>query len=156
MRTGAGRRGWGAARRRGAAIVLTLCSLVAATTAGCTSARDTLGTNASPCFEALAIGEDAVHSRGSFAGVRPVSLTTLSADVHMRAELSRLFGTKVHSVCAVSYKGTFGVDQVERPLGPAPPGGLGHYAIVIVSEPQNRLVGTVLRLTQPLRFGHPV
>jgi hypothetical protein len=35
-------------------------------------------------------------------------------------------------------------------------GGTGHYAIVIVSKPQNHLVGTVVRLTQPLRFGHPV
>ncbi|HXQ74914.1 MAG TPA: hypothetical protein VN791_00360 [Acidimicrobiales bacterium] len=151
---GSGRRD--GARRGGAAVVLALCSLVATVSAGCTSARNTLGTNASPCFEALAIGEDAVHGRGSFAGVRPVSLTALGADVHLRAELSRRFGTRVHGVCVVSYKGTFTVDQVERPLGPAPPGGLGHYAIVIVSEPQNELVGTVVRLTQPLRFGHPI
>ena len=62
----------------------------------------------------------------------------------------------MHDVCAVSYKGTFTMDQVERPLGPAPSGGVGHYAIIIVSKPQNHLLGTVLRLTQPLRFGHPV
>jgi hypothetical protein len=146
---------WGTVRRRGAPVVLVLCSLVVATSAGCTSARATLGTNASPCFEALAVGEDAVHDRGSFAGVRPVSLTTVAADVNLRAELSGRFGATVHGVCAVSYRGNFRLDQVQRPLGPAPPGGVGHYAIVIVSKPQNRLLGTVVRLTQPLRFGHP-
>jgi hypothetical protein len=54
----------------------------------------------------------------------------------------------------VSYRGLFDVNHVEKPLGPSPPGGLGHYAIVIVSTPQNHLVGTVVRLTQPLRFEH--
>jgi len=62
----------------------------------------------------------------------------------------------VHQICVVSYRGTFRVGQVARPLGPPPAGGIGHYAIVLVSKPQNKLLGTVVRRTQPLRFGHPV
>jgi hypothetical protein len=143
-------------RRIGSAAVLVFLSLMGATLPGCTSARDTLGTNASSCFEALAIASDAVNDRGTFAGVRLISLTGLGVDVHLRTELSQRFGQSVRSVCAVSYRGTFAVEQVERPLGPPPAGGVGHYAIVIVSKPQNHLLGTVIRSTQPLRFGHPL
>jgi hypothetical protein len=143
-------------RRGGAVLLLVLCSFLAVALTGCTSARDTLGTNASPCFEALAVGEDAVHARGTFAGVHLISLTSFGKDAHMVSILSARAGSKVHDVCVVSYRGTFRVDQVKSALGPPPAGGVGHYAIVIVSKPQNRLLGTVVRLTQPLRFGHPV
>lgn len=124
--------------------------------AGCTTARVTLGTNASPCFEALAVAADAVHGNGTFAGVHLVSFSAVGSDLHMAAALTAVAGRSVHDVCAVSYRGSFHVDQVKRPIGPAPTGGVGHYAIVIVSKPQGRLLGTVLRQTQPLRFGHPV
>ena len=136
--------------------MLVICFLLGSTLAACTSARNTLGTNASPCFEALAIGEDAVGGRGTFAGVRLLSAATLVADLHLRVDLSTLAGTKVRDVCAVSYRGRFGTDQVKRALGPPLGRGVGHYAIVIVSKPQNRLIGTVVRITQPLRFGHPL
>jgi hypothetical protein len=144
------------ARRGAAAVMLVLVSFMATTLVGCTSARDTLGTNASPCFEALAIAADAVHNRGRFAGVRQLSISAFAADADLRLEMSRLFGSSIRDVCVVSYRGTFHVDQVERPVGPAPKDGIGHYAIVIVSKPQNHLLGTVLRATQPLRFGHPL
>ncbi len=131
-------------------------SLGATALTGCTSARNTLGTSASPCFEALAVAEDAVHGRGTFAGVRAMSLDAFGQDIALRAELAARFGKKVNGICVVSYRGLFRLRQVERPLGPPPPGGVGHYAIVIVSKPQNRLLGTVVRLSQPLRFGHPL
>ncbi len=134
------------------AFVKVLCPVLVVSLAGCTSARDTLGTTASSCFDALALAGNAVHQRGTFAGVWLVSFETFGSDVHMRRELSTLFGPKVHNVCAVSYRGTFDADQVERLLGRPPAGGVGHFAIVIVSKPQNKLLGTVLRLTQPLRF----
>jgi hypothetical protein len=130
--------------------------LASATLVGCTSARDTLGTNNSTCFEAIAAAGSAVHHRGSFAGVRLVSFSAFGTDVRLKDELVDLFGTTVKDVCVVSYRGTFATAQVEHPLGPAPAGGVGHYAIVIVSKPQNHLLGTVIRSSQPLRFGHPV
>jgi hypothetical protein len=143
-------------RRGGLVVTFTVCALVAMVLAGCTSARDTLGTNASPCFESLPVAHDAVHGRGTFAGVRLVSLSSFSADVHLQHYLAELTEAKVHDVCVISYRGTFATDEVEKPLGPPPAGGVGHYAIVVVSQPQGRLVGTVVRLAQPLRFGHPV
>jgi len=131
-------------------------SIVMSTLAGCTSARDTLGTNASPCFQALAVAEDAVNGKGQFAGVHLLSLVDVGADLRLRAELAARAASLVHQICVVSYRGTFRVGQVARPLGPPPAGGIGHYAIVLVSKPQNKLLGTVVRRTQPLRFGHPV
>jgi hypothetical protein len=156
MRGPVGRSRRGRPRGVGVAVMLTFLSLSGTTLFGCTSARDTLGTNSSSCYEALVIAADAVHHKGTFAGVRLLSFTKFGSDADMQTILSARAGTTVHDVCAVSYKGTFTMDQVERPLGPAPPGGVGHYAIIIVSKPQNHLLGTVLRLTQPLRFGHPV
>lgn len=143
-------------RRRRGAVTLTVGVLLAVVLAGCTSARDTLGTNASQCFEALPVAHDAVHGRGTFAGVRLVSLSSFSGDVRLQPYLSERTAAKVHAVCVISYRGTFTTGDVEKPLGLPPPGGVGHYAIVVVSKPQGRLVGTVVRLTQPLRFGHPV
>jgi hypothetical protein len=150
------RSGPGARRRGGRAVTLTVCVLLAVVLVGCTSDRDTLGTNASQCFEALPVAHDAVHGRGTFAGVRLVSLSSFSADTRLRSYLSELTAAKVHDVCVISYRGTYTTKDVEKPLGLPPPGGVGHYAIVVVSKPQGRLVGTVVRLTQPLRFGHPV
>jgi hypothetical protein len=145
-------RGW--APRRRAVTVLVAISILATTLSACTSARDTLGTNASPCFESLAIAADAVHHRGTFTGVHLVSLASFGKVAH--AHLVERAEPSVHDVCVVSYRGTFRISQVERPLGQPPEGGVGHYAIVIVSEPQKHLLGTVVRLTQPLRFSHPV
>jgi len=122
---------------------------------GCTTARDTLGTNASSCFEALAVAADAVHDQGSFAGVHLINVSTVGTDLHLKAEVLARVGPKVHDICAVSYRGDFRVDHVARLMGRPPAGGRGRYAIVIVSKPQNKLVGTVIRQTQPLRFGHP-
>jgi hypothetical protein len=135
-------------------VILALIS--SATLFGCTSARDTLGTNASPCFDALVIAANAVHHTGSFAGVHLLSFTKIGSDAHIQSVLSARAGSKVRDVCVVSYKGTFRFDHVERPLGKPPAGGVGRYAIIIVSQPQNHLLGTVVRATQPLRFGHPI
>jgi hypothetical protein len=141
------------AGHRAALVVVTILMALGGTLSGCTSARISLGTSASPCFDDLAIAESAVHRSGTFAGVRQVSLDEISADSHLRAALAPL-GKTVHDVCVVAFRGTFAVEHVERPLGPPPPGGVGHFAIVIVAKPQNRLVGTVVRSTEPLRFGH--
>jgi hypothetical protein len=139
----------GSPRRHGGALVAGALSVLlsAATVAGCTSARNTLGTSASPCFDSLAIAASAVHHRGTFAGVRQVSLTQIGNALGMRSDLGQ-FGRKVHTVCVVSYHGTFSPAEVQKPLGPPPIGGHGHFAIVIVAKPQNHLVGTVVRLLQ--------
>jgi hypothetical protein len=122
--------------------------------AGCTAARDTLGTNSSPCFRALALAEDAVHHRGEFAGVRLVSDSTLSKRSHFESVLKQRSTTPLHDLCLVSYRGSYRPSQVKRPAGKVPASGVGHFAIVAVSTPQNKLLATFVLEKEPVRFRH--
>jgi hypothetical protein len=121
---------------------------------GCTAARDTLGTNSSPCFHALAKAADAVNDRGVFSGVRLVSASSLAKVPHMEAVLEARSSTPLHSVCLVAYRGNFRLSQVSRPAGKAPKSGVGHFAIVAVSTPQNELLATLVLEKEPVRFRH--
>ena len=137
-------------RRLGAIAVL---AIGVSSLSGCTAARDTLGTNSSPCFHALALAADAVHDRGVFTGVRLVSDSTLAKD-HMEAGLERRSSTPLHNVCVVAYRGAYRPTQVRRFAGTAPASGVGHFAIVVVSSPQNVLLATFLLEKEPVRFRH--
>jgi hypothetical protein len=127
---------------------------VATGAAGCTSARDTLGTNSSPCFRALALAADAVHERGTFSGVRLVSASMLVRFHLLDRVLAERSSARLHNVCLVSYRGSFRPDQVQRPAGKVPASGVGHFAIAVVSTPQNVLLATVVLEHQPVRFLH--
>jgi len=120
----------------------------------CTSARDTLGTNSSPCFRALPVAEDAVHDHGTFAGVRLVAATALKQFNHLYADLEGRSATPLRNLCIASYHGTFSLDDVGRPAGNAPAGGVGRIAIVVVSTPQNVLLATFVLQKEPVRFRH--
>jgi hypothetical protein len=128
--------------------------LGAATLAGCTSARNTLGTNSSLCYRALAVARDAVHNKGQFAGVRLVKVSALTHYPHLRSELTARSGTPPRDVCLVSYRGRFRLDQVDRPAGSVPAGGVGRFAVVAVSVPRNALMATVVLEREPVRFRH--
>ncbi len=152
MRSGvvrSGRPGW--ARR---VVVVVAVALGSSWLSGCTSARDTLGTNSSPCFHALALAADAVHDRGKFAGVRLVSDTTLAKLHRVEAVLKQRSSTPLHNVCLVAYRGDYRSDQVERVAGKVPTSGTGHFAIVVVSTPQNDLLATFVLEKEPVRFRH--
>jgi hypothetical protein len=122
--------------------------------AGCTAARDTLGTNSSPCFRALALAADAVHDRGVFTGVRLVSDSTFAKVHGIEAIIERRSATRLHNVCLVSYKGDYRATQVRRFAGKIPISGVGHFAIVVVSTPQNVLLATFVLQKEPVRFRH--
>ena len=139
------------ARRLGAIAVVALGTL---SVTGCTAARDTLGTNSSPCFRALALAADAVRDRGAFAGVRLVSASSLAKLQRVDKVLAQRSRTRLHNVCLVSYRGTFRPDQVKLPAGPVPPSGEGHFAVVVVTNPQNVLLATFVLEKEPVRFRH--
>jgi len=151
---GAGRRGRLVRMRRGCAVVLVVLSLGVATLSGCTSARNTLGTNSSLCIRALAVARDAVHNQGQFAGVRLVKVSTLTPYPHLHQVVTARSSGPLRDVCLVSYRGRFRLDQVDRPTGRAPPGGIGRFAIVVVSLPRNALLATVVLEHEPVRFRH--
>ena len=141
------RRRWTAAAAAGA--------LAAVLAGGCTSARNGLGTNASPCFLSLPIASDAVHEQGTLQGVRLVDASSLATTPRLRDVLDARAGAPVGTVCAFSYRGSYTQADVERPFGATPPGsGPWPYAVVIVSMPQNVLLGTAVLERQPMRFRH--
>jgi len=140
-------------RRRLAVVGVVLVMGVSALS-GCTAARNTLGTTTSQCYRALAVAEDAVHHRGHFAGVRLLSASQLDGLRRLRGVITARSKTPVHSVCVVGYNGAYRPDQVSRPAGRVPAGGTGHFAVVVVSTPQNELLATVLLQREPLRFRH--
>ncbi len=122
----------------------------------CTSPRNALGTNASPCYQALPEAAAAVHHRGTLQGVRLVDVRRLPQNDRLRAVLAGRGGSTVKTVCAFSYRGSYRLDQVQRPLGHQPTGGSAPYAVVLVSMPQNSLVATFVLAHQPFRFRHNV
>lgn len=141
--------------RLGSLIAAAAVTLGTVGLSGCAAPRDTLGTNSSPCFRALALAEDAVHDRGAFAGVRLVGYSTLvKQHPRLEAALTARSSTRLRNVCLVSYRGTFRPSQVSRPAGKAPPSGVGHFAIVVVSTPQNQLLATFVLEKEPVRFRH--
>jgi hypothetical protein len=121
---------------------------------GCTAARDTLGTNSSPCFRALALAADAVHDRGTFTGVRLVSVSMLARFHLLDRVVAERSSTRLRNVCLVSYRGSFRPDQVQREAGNVAASGVGRFAIVVVSTPQNVVLATFLLQHEPVRFRH--
>ena len=122
----------------------------------CTAPRNTLGTNSSPCFKAVPVATDAVHDRGKLSGVRLLKSKDLDRRPHFRSLLEARAGTKVTTVCVVSFQGRFTLAQVERPFGQSPAGGTGPVALVVVSTPANKLLGTLVLSRVPLPLRHEV
>lgn len=140
--------------RRGTATALVTLALGVATVSGCTSARNTLGTNSSVCYRALAVARDAVHTKAQFAGVRLVRVSTLVRFPRLYQVLVARSGGQPRDVCLVSYRGQFRLDQVSRPVAHSLVGGVGHFAVVAVSVPRNALVATLVLEHEPIRFRH--
>ncbi len=136
------------------ALAVAALALATSGLSGCTAARNTLGTNSSPCFHALALAADAVHDRGAFAGVRLLSAASLAKIPRVEAVAKARSSTPVHNVCLVAYRGDFRLTDVARPAGRTPPSGVGHFAVVVVSTPQNKLLATFVLQKEPVRFRH--
>ena len=122
----------------------------------CGAGRNALGTSADPCFAALPVAKHAVGGRGSFAGVRRVNASRLTAR-NQRAihELLSLLPVQpARDVCLVAYRGSFTPSQVARPLGPPPPAGAGRYAIAVVTTMKHELLATFVVAREPMRFAH--
>ena len=95
-----------------------------------------------------------MHGRGTYAGVRLETEASLSQLERVHAELAGRSSTPLHNLCVVSYRGTFRADQVKRPAGRLPASGTGHFAIVVISTPQNTLLATFVLEHEPVRFRH--
>jgi len=114
------------------------------------SVRNGLGTSANECYVDLPVAATAVHGAGHLDGVRLLSVSALRS---MRTgRLYRAAGALrpvPGKVCLIAYSGTFEAGKVSRSLGDQ----LGHVAIVAVTYPGRRLVGTLIVRRSPLQFG---
>lgn len=124
--------------------------LLAVGAAACTTARSDLGTSDSSCYQALPTVTKAVHSSGRLLGVHKYSLGSL----HRQAP--RVFGDLPQTgkasqrVCVAAFGGHYSATSVSHPHGLA----AGRLAVVVVTTPGNRVLGTIILTRPPLRFGH--
>lgn len=143
-------------RRPSRALAVAVALVVSVSLAACTSPRNTLGTSSSLCYRAVPVATDAVHDRGKLSGVRVFGPRDLQRHQELLADLERRAGHPLHTLCVVSFHGEFRFDQVDRPVGHAPPGGSGPFAVVVVTSPQNTLLGTFVLSREPLPLRHEV
>ncbi|MGH9093183.1 MAG: hypothetical protein ACRDZR_17660, partial [Acidimicrobiales bacterium] len=123
----------------------------AALLAGCTAARNDLGTADSQCYVAIPAATAAVHGAGRLEGVRLVTVSALrahSAVLYRAAEAAP--GRRAQSVCLVAFGGAFRAGRVTRPVGER----AGHLAVVALGFPGNHVLATLLAGRSPLPFGH--
>ncbi len=129
-----------------------LCGLVllASVLAGCSSARVGLGTTDESCYLALPTAAKAVGGHGHLEGIRKYTVSGL------KGIAPRLYGflvtqaPRTQAVCLAGYTGTFTKAMVTKPLGHT----AGKLAVVVVTTPGNKLLGTVLLTKLPVRFAH--
>lgn len=131
-------------------------ALLGALGAGCTAARNTLGTSSGPCFRAVSVATDAVKDRGTLAGVRMLGARDLEKRPRLREVLSTRAGHDVKNVCAVAFSGQFRTADVHDSIGRGPAGGVGKIAVALVSYPEDHLLGTIVLSSVPLPFRHEV
>jgi hypothetical protein len=128
------------------ALTLAVCLL-----AGCTAARNSLGTSDSSCYLALPSAKHAVGPHSEFIGVHQFTLFSL------RQKAPRLFDSLTavkptsQRVCIIEFVGSFTQASVQKPLGKSS----GRLAVVVSEAPSNRLLGTVIFHHPPLNFAHP-
>ena len=145
MRASSGR---GLARRRGLGVagLVVAASLLTA----CSGARSGQGTSAESCYLALPTASEAVGDHGHLAGVRKFTLSGLRG---VAPQLYHRLADEVpkgQAVCVVGYTGKFNETMVSKPLG-RPTGTL---AVVVVTTPANKLLGTLILTKIPVRFQH--
>jgi hypothetical protein len=162
-------------------VTVSIAVLLSATVvgaAGCASARNGLGTSSAVCFQAIPVGRSALGkpaplrtttSESSdvnqkpgpnpvFVGVRSASLKDVDqfGETHQYVEtmLEKANGGPIRGLCLVAFRGSFDPATVHDLLGNVPPSGQRTFAIVVVSEPTNRLLGTFIRSREPISFTH--
>ena len=154
--------------------VLVAVGGVAAVGTSCATVRNGLGTSSSVCFRAIPAGRSALGKSTSvdlatgttpappkapaFVGVRTATQKDINAfgkrHNSYEAVLAQRNGGPVKSICLVAFKGTFDPSSLEGLLGTVPPEGHRNYAVVVVSEPSNKVLATFLRSKEPISFTH--
>jgi hypothetical protein len=126
------------------------CLAVVSVSAGCTSARANLGTTDSSCYLSLPAATKAVGPHSRLLGVHLFTLDDLRTKApKLYAQVAPHRAT-TQRVCVLAFSGHFTTDTVSMPHGRS----AGPVAVVVLSNPSNHLLGTVILRQTPLRFAH--
>jgi hypothetical protein len=124
--------------------------LAAGVLAGCSSAHAGLGTTDESCYLALPTATKAMGGHGHFAGIRKYSIGGLKVVApQLYDALSDQVASK-QAVCLAGYTGNFTSGMVMKPLGRS----TGKLAVVVVTSPGNKVLGTLILSKIPVRFQH--
>jgi len=160
-------------------VIAAMLSASIAVTAGCATIRSGLGTRSAVCYSAIPVGRSAFEmpavvtssTSGSLPGQKsrpapnPVFVGIRSAsqkdiDVfgqkhnYLKSELDRRNDGPIRNLCLVAFRGSFDPQSVKDVITPIPPPGHRIFAVVVVSEPHDRLLATFIRAREPLSFTH--
>jgi len=119
-------------------------ALLAAAMTACGGPRNSLNTDASVCFRALAVANGAVHHKGKLVGVRRVSARRLSD------EMPRVSAAGRAPVCLIAFQSDYRAGEVVD----AQPPVAGRFAVVAVTSGTPTLLGARVTNRLPLRFHH--
>lgn len=118
--------------------------------AGCTTARAGLGTTDESCYLALPTASKAVGGRGHLSGIRKYRVEDMKTLAPKLYDYLTDQAPKTQVICLAGYTGVFSKDKVEKPLGR----DTGTLAVVVVTSPGNKLLGTLILKKLPVRFQH--
>jgi hypothetical protein len=124
--------------------------LCAATFAGCSSARVDLGTTDESCYLALPTASKAVGGHGHLAGIRKYRIQDMKNVAPRLYDYLADQAPKTQVICIAGYTGHFTQAMVEKPLGRP----MGKLAVVVVTSPGNKVLGTLILEKIPVRFQH--
>ncbi len=129
---------------------LAACAVLVFLAASCTSARTNLGTSDSACYLALPAATQAVGSHSRLLGAHLFTLSELRRAAPKLAARVSPEGSPKQSVCVLAFSGDFRSNSVSKPHGQSE----GPVAIVVLTRPSNKVLGTVILKRVPLRFSH--
>ena len=130
---------------------MAVCALAILLLAGCTSVRSNLGTSDSSCYLALPAATRSVGATSRLVGVHLTTVRTIAKDSSFLSTALGIGNGSAKRACVFEFAGRFSKSSVSRARGRAS----GRFAVVVLTSPGNRLLGTVILRHPPLRFGHP-
>ncbi len=136
--------------RRRVAAGLAASLLAAFLLGACTSARSDVGTADESCYLSLPAATRAVGGHGHLEGIRkftPADLRQLAPRLYQH--LARQVPAR-QDLCVAAFTGHFSSDAVSKPVERE----TGVLAIVVLTTPGNRLLGTLVLRRVPVRFSH--
>ncbi|HWD54359.1 MAG TPA: hypothetical protein VG346_04515 [Acidimicrobiales bacterium] len=137
-------------RRRPVRVWVGGLALAASVFAGCSSARVGLGTTDESCYLALPTAAKAVGGHGHLEGIRKYSISGLKGVAPRLYDALADQVPKGQAVCIAGYTGHFTVSSVTKAMGRS----TGTLAVVVVTRPNNKVLGTLILSKLPVRFQH--